>query len=71
MGPHEFQVRILLLLAALLRPFEPNLTRQKTCVSVLFVGLILTQVPSNAILNKIGRPAAYLTGCMTVWVRQT
>ena len=40
----------------------------KTCVSILFVGYILMQVPSNAILNKIGRPAAYLTACMAVWV---
>ncbi|KAL0939773.1 TNA1 is necessary for nicotinic acid import into the cell [Colletotrichum truncatum] len=27
------------------------------------------QVPSNLFLNKIGRPAMYLTGCMAVWVR--
>ncbi|SPO02185.1 related to nicotinamide mononucleotide permease [Cephalotrichum gorgonifer] len=39
----------------------------QTCVSILFVGYILMQVPSNMILNKIGRPAAYLAGCMTVW----
>ncbi|KAH8892983.1 MFS general substrate transporter [Thozetella sp. PMI_491] len=39
----------------------------QTCVSILFVGYILMQVPSNMLLNKIGRPAAYLTGCMVVW----
>ncbi|KAL6359235.1 hypothetical protein LRP88_06655 [Fusarium phalaenopsidis] len=25
------------------------------------------QVPSNMLLNKIGKPAMYLTGCMVVW----
>ncbi|KAM0327550.1 hypothetical protein ACHAQA_005841 [Verticillium albo-atrum] len=39
----------------------------QTCVSILFVGYILMQVPSNMFLNKIGRPAAYLTSCMVVW----
>ncbi|KAF6819860.1 TNA1 is necessary for nicotinic acid import into the cell [Colletotrichum plurivorum] len=39
----------------------------QTCVSILFVGYILMQVPSNMFLNKIGRPAAYLTTCMAVW----
>ncbi|OLN96186.1 putative transporter C1683.12-like protein 6 [Colletotrichum chlorophyti] len=40
----------------------------KTCVSVLFVGYVLMQVPSNMFLNKIGRPAMYLTACMAVWL---
>ncbi|KAF2019453.1 MFS general substrate transporter [Aaosphaeria arxii CBS 175.79] len=39
----------------------------QTCVSVLFCGYILMQVPSNMFLNKIGRPAIYLSGCMAVW----
>ncbi|KAM6519362.1 hypothetical protein FALCPG4_013002 [Fusarium falciforme] len=39
----------------------------QTCVSILFVGYILMQVPSNMLLNKIGKPAMYLTGCMVVW----
>lgn len=25
------------------------------------------KVPSNAILNKIGKPSLYLPGCMTAW----
>ena len=37
-------------------------------MSILFVGYILMQVPSNMFLNKIGRPAAYLTVCMSIWV---
>ncbi|KZL78731.1 pantothenate transporter liz1 [Colletotrichum tofieldiae] len=39
----------------------------QTCVSIFFVGYILMQVPSNMFLNKIGRPASYLAGCMGVW----
>ncbi|KAH7316981.1 major facilitator superfamily domain-containing protein [Stachybotrys elegans] len=39
----------------------------QTCVSVLFVGYILMQVPSNMLLNRIGKPAAYLCSCMMVW----
>jgi len=39
----------------------------QTSVSILFVGYILMQVPSNLLLNKIGRPALYLPSCMVVW----
>ncbi|KAL1860571.1 hypothetical protein VTK73DRAFT_7270 [Phialemonium thermophilum] len=39
----------------------------QTCVSILFVGYILMQVPSNMFLNKIGKPSMYLTACMAVW----
>ncbi|KAK6201934.1 hypothetical protein LQW54_009248 [Pestalotiopsis sp. IQ-011] len=37
------------------------------CVSILFVGYLLMQVPSNMILNKLGKPSLYLPGCMIVW----
>ncbi|ROT43180.1 MFS general substrate transporter [Sodiomyces alkalinus F11] len=37
------------------------------CVSVLFVGYIVMQVPSNMLLNKTGRPAAHLALCMALW----
>ncbi|OGM40376.1 hypothetical protein ABOM_010594 [Aspergillus bombycis] len=48
---------------------ELNLTsvQFQTCVSILFVGYILMQVPSNLFLNKIGKPALYLPTCMVVW----
>lgn len=36
-------------------------------VSILFVGYILMQVPSNLFLNKIGKPAIYLPTCMIIW----
>ncbi|KAJ5743112.1 hypothetical protein N7533_010214 [Penicillium manginii] len=39
----------------------------QTCVSILFVGYILMQVPSNLFLNKIGKPALYLPTCMIIW----
>ncbi|KAF5987340.1 pantothenate transporter liz1 [Fusarium coicis] len=39
----------------------------QTAVSVLFVGYVLIQVPSNMLLNKIGKPASYLTACVIGW----
>lgn len=36
-------------------------------VSILFVGYILMQVPSNLLLNKIGKPSLYLPGAMMIW----
>ncbi|KAL3424029.1 pantothenate transporter liz1 [Phlyctema vagabunda] len=39
----------------------------QTCVSILFVGYLLMQVPSNLFLNKIGKPGVYLPTCMIVW----
>ncbi|RAL01117.1 MFS general substrate transporter [Aspergillus ibericus CBS 121593] len=46
-----------------------NLTgdEYQVCVSILFVGYLLMQVPSNMILNKLGKPSIYLPGCMVVW----
>ena len=42
-------------------------TSYQTAVSILFVGYLLMQVPSNLLLNKIGKPAWYLPGAMVVW----
>ncbi|KAH9906848.1 major facilitator superfamily domain-containing protein [Xylariomycetidae sp. FL2044] len=39
----------------------------QTAVSILFVGYLLMQIPSNLFLNKIGKPAVYLPACMIVW----
>ena len=41
-------------------------TQYQTCVSILFVGYILGQVPSNMILTRV-RPSWYLGGCMMLW----
>ncbi len=38
-----------------------------TALSILFVGYILMQIPSNLFLNKIGKPALYLPTVMIVW----
>ncbi|KAL8932488.1 MAG: hypothetical protein Q9211_006284, partial [Gyalolechia sp. 1 TL-2023] len=48
---------------------ELNLTGTQylTAVSILFVGYILMQVPSNLFLNKIGKPALYLPTVMIIW----
>ena len=42
-------------------------TQYLTALSILFVGYILMQVPSNLFLNKIGKPALYLPTAMTIW----
>lgn len=48
---------------------ELNLTSSQylTALSILFVGYILMQVPSNLFLNKIGLPAVYLPSVMIAW----
>ncbi|PSN75048.1 pantothenate transporter liz1 [Corynespora cassiicola Philippines] len=48
---------------------ELNLSsvQYQTTVSILFVGYILMQIPSNLFLNKTGKPALYLPICMIVW----
>ncbi|KAJ5088486.1 Major facilitator superfamily domain general substrate transporter [Penicillium angulare] len=38
-----------------------------TCVSILFVGYLLMQIPSNLMLNKFGKPAIYLPVAMITW----
>lgn len=36
-------------------------------VSILFVGYLLMQIPSNIFLSKIDKPSLYLPTCMIVW----
>ena len=54
-------------LAGLQRDIVPDDTQYQTAVSILFVGYLLMQVPSNLMLNKIGKPALYLPGAMVIW----
>lgn len=42
-------------------------TEYLTALSILFVGYLLMQIPSNLFLNKIGKPASYLPSVMIVW----
>ncbi|KAE8373100.1 major facilitator superfamily domain-containing protein [Aspergillus bertholletiae] len=38
-----------------------------TCLSILYVGYILMQVPSNIFINRIERPSLYIGAVMLVW----
>lgn len=38
-----------------------------TVLSILYVGYIIMQVPSNMFLNYIGKPSIYLPVCMIIW----
>lgn len=57
--------------AARLRGFETDLKLKgqefNTLLSILYVGYILMQIPSNMFLNYIGRPSLYLPICMMIW----
>ncbi|KAJ4381266.1 hypothetical protein N0V86_003615 [Didymella sp. IMI 355093] len=41
-------------------------TEYQTCVSILFVGYLLGQIPSNMFLNRT-RPSRYMGICMMLW----
>ncbi|KDN67441.1 putative major facilitator superfamily transporter [Colletotrichum sublineola] len=57
--------------AARLRGLQADLnlddTQYATCLSILYVGYILMQVPSNMVINKISRPSWYISAAMVVW----
>ncbi|KAL6691443.1 major facilitator superfamily domain-containing protein [Trichoderma pleuroticola] len=42
-------------------------TQYATCLSILYVGYILMQVPSNMFINRITRPSLYIGCAMTLW----
>ncbi|KAF3766175.1 MFS general substrate transporter [Cryphonectria parasitica EP155] len=42
-------------------------TQYETCLSILYVGYILMQVPSNMFINRIPRPSLYLGIVMLLW----
>ncbi|KAJ5936878.1 hypothetical protein N7466_003328 [Penicillium verhagenii] len=42
-------------------------TQYSTCLSILYVGYILMQVPSNMFINRISRPSIYISVAMTLW----
>ncbi|KAF2715665.1 pantothenate transporter liz1 [Pleomassaria siparia CBS 279.74] len=54
-------------LAGLQDELDLSSTQYQTVISILFVGYIIMQIPSNLILNKTGRPAIYLPTCMVIW----
>ncbi|RDB22566.1 hypothetical protein Hypma_010249 [Hypsizygus marmoreus] len=57
--------------AARLRGFEEDLRLEgnqfASILSILYVGYILMQIPSNMLLNYFGRPSIYLPSCMVIW----
>ncbi|KAK0615880.1 major facilitator superfamily domain-containing protein [Bombardia bombarda] len=54
-------------LAGLERDLHLTSTEFQLAVSILFVGYLLMQIPSNLLLNKLGKPALYLPTCMIIW----
>lgn len=54
-------------LAGLQEELNLSSIQYETAVSILFVGYLLMQIPSNLLLNKFGKPAIYLPACMVVW----
>lgn len=42
-------------------------TQFATCLSILYVGYILMQVPSNMFINRISRPSLYIAAAMLLW----
>ncbi|KAG1743054.1 MFS general substrate transporter [Suillus lakei] len=57
--------------AARLRGYEEDLgmtgNQFNTLTSILYVGYLLTQAPSNMILHRMKRPSLYLSSCMAIW----
>lgn len=45
---------------------NPKSSQFNTTVSILFVGYVLMQVPSNMLITKL-RPSWYMSGWMVVW----
>lgn len=46
---------------------EPDSSEYQVGLSILFVGYVLMQVPSNLLLNYMGRPSLYLGGFTVAW----
>ncbi|KAF8915919.1 MFS general substrate transporter [Mucidula mucida] len=57
--------------AARLRGFEKDLNLEgsqfASILSVLYVGYLIMQIPSNMFLAYIGKPSMYLPLCMVIW----
>ncbi|KAL0934746.1 fungal specific transcription factor domain protein [Colletotrichum truncatum] len=54
-------------LAGIMQDLHLSETEYQTCVSILFVGYIIMQIPSNMIIGKIKLPGVYICGAMAVW----
>ncbi|KAL4918297.1 major facilitator superfamily domain-containing protein [Aspergillus aurantiobrunneus] len=54
-------------LKGLQRDLDMNYSEYATCLSILYVGYILMQVPSNIFINRISRPSLYISAVMLLW----
>ncbi|KAF2716523.1 retrograde regulation protein 2 [Polychaeton citri CBS 116435] len=54
-------------LAGIEEDLNMNDTQYQTAVSILFVGYILMQIPSNMVLGKIKYPGVYISLAMATW----
>jgi sugar phosphate permease len=54
-------------LKGLQRDLNLNYNEYATCLSILYVGYILMQVPSNMFINRISRPSLYISVAMFIW----
>ncbi|KAL4071129.1 major facilitator superfamily domain-containing protein [Scleroderma yunnanense] len=57
--------------AARLKGLEEDLhmTGQQfnTLISIMYIGYVLSQIPSNMFLNQLTRPSVYLSSCIFLW----
>ncbi|KAL0577727.1 hypothetical protein V5O48_004276 [Marasmius crinis-equi] len=57
--------------AARIHGFEEDLglhgSQFASILSILYVGYIIMQIPSNIFMNLMGKPSIYLPCCMTLW----
>lgn len=54
-------------LKGLQEDLDLNYQQYATCLSILYVGYILMQVPSNILINRIQRPSIYISLVMLLW----
>ncbi|KAL4891189.1 major facilitator superfamily domain-containing protein [Aspergillus ambiguus] len=54
-------------LKGLQQDLNMNYSQYATCLSILYVGYILMQVPSNIFINRIERPSIYISIVMLIW----
>ncbi|KAL1847117.1 hypothetical protein VTK73DRAFT_10423 [Phialemonium thermophilum] len=54
-------------LQGLTEDLHMNDHQYQTGLSILFVGYLLMQIPSNLLLNYMGRPSVYIGTCVCVW----
>ncbi|KAF7366717.1 putative pantothenate transporter [Mycena sanguinolenta] len=54
-------------LAAMTTDLKLTAVQYQSCISLLYVGYILMQVPSNILVGKTSMPATYICAAMAVW----